>query len=232
MVFVRRWLLFTVIFMMSKSIDQRICIKFCVVNQINFTQTLEMLRKAYLEDCLSRTRVFEWHKAFKEGREAVDRDESRFGHPSTSTDDEHVAQVKALVLKNRRMSVRELAVEVRISKTMLYHFDWNVGHETCRFIRQLIHRWLFVSFWPKTQPISFRKFYIPDMAPCDFFLFPKLKLSLRGCFESIKAIKENSLRELKTILQSAGAFEEEALAYMCIVSNGEYFVGDKINIDE
>ncbi|EFN80432.1 hypothetical protein EAI_02884, partial [Harpegnathos saltator] len=40
-------------------VDQRICIKFCVANQINFTQTLGMLRKTYLEDCLSRTRIFE-----------------------------------------------------------------------------------------------------------------------------------------------------------------------------
>ena len=32
--------------------------------------------------------------------------------------------------------------------------------------------------------------YSPDLAPCDFFLFPKLKLPLRGThFESIEAIK-------------------------------------------
>ena len=40
--------------------------------------------------------------------------------------------------------------------------------------------------------------YSPYLAPCDFFLFPKLKHPLRGtCHESIEAIKRNSLKELK-----------------------------------
>ena len=46
--------------------------------------------------------------------------------------------------------------------------------------------------------------YSPDLTPCDFFLFPKLKYSLRGtCHESIEAIKRNSLKELKAILAEA-----------------------------
>ena len=35
--------------------------------------------------------------------------------------------------------------------------------------------------------------YLPDLAPCDFFLFPKLKLPLRGTrFDSTEAIKQHS----------------------------------------
>ena len=46
--------------------------------------------------------------------------------------------------------------------------------------------------------------YSPDMAPADFFLFPKLKLPLRGTrFQSIEDIKENSRRELKSIPENA-----------------------------
>ena len=42
--------------------------------------------------------------------------------------------------------------------------------------------------------------YSPDLAPCDFFLFPKLKYPLQGTrHESIEAIKGNSLKELKAI---------------------------------
>ncbi|EFN77234.1 hypothetical protein EAI_05912, partial [Harpegnathos saltator] len=47
---------------------------------------------------------------------------NRSGHPSTSTDDEQGRPVKALVLKNRRMSIRELAAEVGILKTQCYVF--------------------------------------------------------------------------------------------------------------
>ncbi len=46
--------------------------------------------------------------------------------------------------------------------------------------------------------------YSPDMAPADFFLFPKLKLPLRGTrFQSIEDVKENSRRELNSILEAA-----------------------------
>ena len=46
--------------------------------------------------------------------------------------------------------------------------------------------------------------YSPDMAPVDFFLFPKLKLLLRDTrFQSIEDIKENSRRELKSIPTNA-----------------------------
>ena len=39
-----------------------------------------------------------------------------------------------------------------------------------------------------------------DLAPCDFFLFPKLKYRLWGTHnESVEAIERNSLKELKAI---------------------------------
>ncbi|KZC03764.1 hypothetical protein WN55_04220 [Dufourea novaeangliae] len=74
------------------------------------------------------------------------------------------------------------------------------------------------------------------MAPCDFFLFPKLKLPLRERrFESIEAIKENSLKELKATPQSA---YEQCMKdwvkrwHSCIALDGAYFEGDKINFNE
>ncbi|XP_037938203.1 protein GVQW3-like [Teleopsis dalmanni] len=81
--------------------------------------------------------------------------------------------------------------------------------------------------------------YSPDMAPCDFFLFPKLKLLLRGKrFETIAAIKENSLKELMEIPQSAyeKCMEDWVKRWhSCIVLDGAYYEGDKKffdNIDD
>jgi len=72
------------------------------------------------------------------------------------------------------------------------------------------------------------------MAPCDFFLFPKLKLPLRGKrFETVEAVKENALKELKAIPISAyeKCFEDWSKRWhMCIAS--DYFEGDKINLDD
>ena len=46
--------------------------------------------------------------------------------------------------------------------------------------------------------------YSPDLAPCDFFLFPELKKPMKGWrFATIEKIKTASLEELKTIPKSA-----------------------------
>jgi hypothetical protein len=41
--------------------------------------------------------------------------------------------------------------------------------------------------------------YSPDLAPCDFFLFPKMKLNLKGCrFDTIEEIQAELQRVLDT----------------------------------
>ncbi|KYN15811.1 hypothetical protein ALC57_11966, partial [Trachymyrmex cornetzi] len=82
--------------------EQRICINFCVKNSIKCSKTLEMLKVAYGESTLK------WYRLFQEGRENVN-DEPRFGRPSTSKTDENVQEVKEIVLKNRRITIREIA---------------------------------------------------------------------------------------------------------------------------
>ena len=46
--------------------------------------------------------------------------------------------------------------------------------------------------------------YSPDLATADFFLFPKLKTTLKGRrFQTIEEIQENAIRELRAITESA-----------------------------
>ena len=74
------------------------------------------------------------------------------------------------------------------------------------------------------------------MAPTNFFLFPKLKLLFRGTrFQSIEDIKENSWRKLKLISENAfkQCFDDWIIRWhKCIIPEGAYFEGDKINLDE
>ena len=66
-----------------------------------------MLQKCFGESTLSRTQVFEWHKAFSEGREVVEN----FPHssrPPTSVNDDNIEKVKKIVLENRRFGIREV----------------------------------------------------------------------------------------------------------------------------
>jgi hypothetical protein len=46
-------------------------------------ETFQLLTEAYSEDCMSRARVFEWHKRFSEGREGT-KDDDRTGRPCTA----------------------------------------------------------------------------------------------------------------------------------------------------
>jgi hypothetical protein len=46
-------------------------IQFSVKLNKTVTETFEMLKSAYGEECLSRTSVFGWHKRLKEGQESL-----------------------------------------------------------------------------------------------------------------------------------------------------------------
>ena len=63
--------------------EQRVNIKFLVKLKKSATETFQLLTEAYGEDCMSRARVFEWHKRFSEGRESV-KDDDRPGRPRTA----------------------------------------------------------------------------------------------------------------------------------------------------
>ena len=104
---------------MQRSVEQRYAIKFCMKLGKTASEALEMLRTAYGEAALSSAQVFRWHKAFKDGREAVE-DEQRSGRPSTSRTDENVAFIKAAMDRDRRLNVRLIADEVGIPKTVVH----------------------------------------------------------------------------------------------------------------
>ena len=78
--------------------------------------------------------------------------------------------------------------------------------------------------------------YSPDMTQADFFLFPKLKLPLRGTrFQSTEDIKENSRRKLKSVPENAfkKCFDNWIICrHKCIISGRAYFEDDAIKLDE
>ena len=68
--------------------------------------------------------------------------------------------------------------------------------------------------------------YSPDLAPCDFWFFPKL----RGCrYEIIEEMKETVTKVIDTLTQADfnGAFQKLLERYnKCIGAGGDYFEGD------
>ena len=67
--------------------------------------------------------------------------------------------------------------------------------------------------------------YGPDVGPCDFWLFPKL----RSCrYETIEEMKEAVTKVIDTLTQEDfdEAFENLLERYKCIAAGGDYFEGD------
>ena len=68
--------------------------------------------------------------------------------------------------------------------------------------------------------------YSPDLSPCDFRLFPKL----RGCrYETIEEMKETVTKVIDTLTQEDfhGAFQKLLERYnKCIAAGGDYLEGD------
>ena len=96
------------------SVEQRINLKFVVRLVKTRTEGLKLLPEVYGDDTMSRTRLFEWHRTFKEGREEVEDDHSS-GRPCTSRTDEQVERVRKKVRSDRRLTVRMIADELGLN---------------------------------------------------------------------------------------------------------------------
>ena len=128
------------------------------------------------------------------------------------------------VLKRLREAGRRKRPEAWTNNTWMLHHD-NVPAHASPLIRELLkkHETTVVPQPP----------YSLDLAPADFFLFPKLKSSLKGRrFQTVKEIEENSIRDLRAIPQNTfqDVFQNWKKRWArCITIGGEYFEGDKFD---
>lgn len=72
---------------------------------------------------MSKMRVFEWAKRFKEGRESVDDDPR--GAPVIARADANVDRLRVLITSDRRPRNRALSDKLNIVRRML-HENWNM----------------------------------------------------------------------------------------------------------
>ena len=176
------------------SIEQRIRLKFCIKNGMSCVESLKILQKAYGESTLLKTCAYEWYSAFKSGRNVWWKISLAFiGHQRL--------QLKLTSLKwrkNRQLNkeyylsvIKRLIEEILRKRADLWKENsWILHHDNATSHKAFIAN----EFLAKNSTnIIEQPPYSPDMAPPDFFLFPKLKLLLRGTrFQSKKDIKENS----------------------------------------
>ena len=124
------------------------------------------------------------------------------------------------VLKRLRDAVRRKQPRFWSSGDWLLHHDNAPAHPS-----NLVHQFL-----AKHKIVQLHQPpYSPDIAPCDFWILPKLKMAFKGKrFDDIETIQSNATRELKAIPKSA--FEDGFKMWKhrwerVVQSNGDYFEG-------
>ncbi|UYV80715.1 hypothetical protein LAZ67_19001522 [Cordylochernes scorpioides] len=99
------------------------------------------------------------------------------------------------VMRNLREAIRQKRPDLWKNKNWLLHHD-NAPAHTSLLVRDLLAK---NNTLMMPQPP-----YSPDLAPCDFLLFPKLKRPMKGRrYATLDEIKTASKEELKNILKNA-----------------------------
>jgi len=114
------------------------------------------------------------------------------------------------VLRRLRDAVRRKRPDLWAAVNWQLHHDNAPAHSS--------H--LIQSFLAKhNTPVLRQAPYSPDMAPCDFWLFPKLKMPLKGTrFQSREDIMRNATEHC--FRQWQNRWEK------CVAAQGDYFEGD------
>lgn len=131
------------------------------------------------------------------------------------------ATIYIQILRRLKDSVRRKRPERYRANSWRLHHDNAPAHTALKTREWLTKNGVFVIEHPA---------YSPDLAPNDFYLFPKTKSSLKGQrFEDIDRIKSNTDDVLKRLQQEDFQYcmdKWQKRWDQCITANGEYFEGD------
>jgi len=163
-----------------------------------------MLVQVCGDNAMKKTADYKWVKRFSEGRESV-TDEKRSGQPATSRTEEKIVKVRQIVRENRRLTVRSITEQVNIDRETVRKIlteDLDMRNVRAKMVppkNKSKEEFLATKQIAVLEHLA----YSPDLAPTDFFLFPKIKEILKGRhFDDIKGIRSNTTAALKAIPQN------------------------------
>jgi transposase len=105
--------------LITAALEQRVNIKFCIKLGEKPTETYEMLQTVYDHEALSRSSVFGWFKRFKDGRGVLQYD-PRSGRLSTSRNAYRIANVREMLTRDFRMTLRMMSDELNIIRRRFF----------------------------------------------------------------------------------------------------------------
>ena len=126
--------------------------------------------------------------------------------------------------------LREFRKRFRRKRTALFKTgQWHFHQDNAPVHNSILVTDYLTKMGIKTAP---QPPYSPDLVPCDFWLFPKLKENHRGCrYETIEEIKEAVTKVIDTLTQEDfhRAFQKLLERYnKCIAAGRDYFEVDYI----
>jgi hypothetical protein len=139
-------------------------------------------------------------------------------------------------MQDRSITVREIATELGLSIASVHSIlteDLDMRRAIAKFFHQDNAHYAHViqDFLAEHNiPVVRQAPYSPDMAPCDFWLFPRLKMTLKGTrFEPREEIIQNATKQLNII--PIIAFQEcfqkwQKRRGKCVHVHGDYFEAD------
>jgi len=120
--------------------EQRIRLRYCFRLGKTATEVHEMLQKAFKEEALSRTQVFEWFARFKRGEMNVE-DHPHSGRPSTSRTDENVEKIREKINEDRQYTTDEISEATGVSWSSCQRIltvDLNMRRVAAKFVPRLL----------------------------------------------------------------------------------------------
>ena len=82
------------------------------------TETFDLLKLAFADECLKRSATFEWFSRFKNGRDSVEDDE-HVGRPILHRKPENIEKIANLIKEISRIGLRDIEEETEISKSLI-----------------------------------------------------------------------------------------------------------------
>lgn len=170
-----------------------------------------MLKVTYGKSVMSRASVFYWYNRISSGNESIE-DEERSGRPCTTKLEDNI-----VFFDSEGIVYRKFVPQGILVNGLFYQ---NVLDRLCkRIARVRPNLWSDRAFFllhnnapahtvaintqflaKKMISVLSHPSYSPDLSPPDYFLFPKLKMELKGNhFGTIEDIQEAVTRKLNTI---------------------------------
>ncbi|KAG8235855.1 hypothetical protein J437_LFUL013939, partial [Ladona fulva] len=137
------------------------------------TPTEIPLKAVYSDDAVDRSTVNRWiiKCCGCQPGKAIIVNETCSGHPITATDDKHRKHVDNLIQNYRRITQKRIANHIGTIPPMILQHDNACPHTSCATEEAL--RNLKFELIPHPP-------YPPNIAYCDFYIFPLIKRVLKG----------------------------------------------------